>query len=67
MMECGISILGYLYSQGYVRLVEAGKDLRVYHFFSVSGEKFKIVVGEDGFLSVIPLELPDKKETNAKK
>ncbi|NLZ44887.1 MAG: hypothetical protein GX894_08520 [Clostridia bacterium] len=66
MVKCRIDILGYLYSQGHVRLVEAGKDLRVYHFFSVTGEKVRIAVGND-FLSVVPLELPEEKKTKQEK
>ncbi len=67
MIACRIDILASLYSHGYVRLVEAGKGIRVYHFFSVTGEKVRIVLGEDGFLSVVPLELPEKKGVNQKK
>jgi len=67
MIKCRVDVLAYLYSHGYVRLVEAGKGIRVYHFFSVTGEKVKITLGEDGFLSVLPLEPPAKKEPSDKK
>lgn len=67
MVKCRIDIVGYLHSQGYVRLVEAGKGLRVYDFYSFAGERMKIAIGNDGFLSVVPLELPGKKGADQEK
>lgn len=55
MTKYQINIPAYLSSQGQLRLVEAGKGLRVYHFFSRTGERVKIAISEDGCFSVHPL------------
>ncbi len=50
------NIPDFLRAQGYVRLLEAGKDLRVYYFSSHTGEKVKIYLRNDGSFCVAPVE-----------
>lgn len=50
------NIPAFLRAQGYVRLLEAGRDLRVYYFSSNTGEKVKIYLRNDGSFCVAPLE-----------
>lgn len=66
LIKYRVNVLGYLCSHGCVRLVEAGRGVRVYHFFSVTGDKAKIILGEDGFFSVAPLGQPEKIEAEKK-
>jgi len=50
------NIPAFLHAQGCVRLLEAGRGLRVYYFSSATGEKVKIYIRNDGSFSVAPLE-----------
>ncbi|HBG16055.1 MAG TPA: hypothetical protein DDW93_04680 [Firmicutes bacterium] len=44
------TIVNYLKEEGRIRLLEAGKDIRIYQYISFSGDKVKICLYQDGTL-----------------